>query len=194
MKKIIYVTGAPATGKSTLTENLHKRLPETNIFTYSEKLLTLVKDRSGLKASQDELRRQSSNIITREDIEKLDKQLLSLASSCRGRQNLVIDSHPVTIEKYGFRVTAFAKEQIKVLAPDVIICLYARADIIADRISKNAAGRPLPTLSEIDMHTQLQCQVASIYAIETSASLHFLDADYSPEVLLDNFMHVTKID
>jgi adenylate kinase len=194
LKKLIYLTGAPATGKSTLTENLRKRLPEANVFTYSKQLLTLVEGRSGLTSTQDDLRRQSSNIITREDIEKLDKQLLSLADSCRGHQNLVIDSHPVTIEEYGFRVTPFTKDQIKKLAPDVIVCLYAKAVIIAGRISKNAEGRPLPAPSEIDMHTQLQCQVASIYAIETGASLHFLDADHPPEALLDNFMHVTKID
>lgn len=193
MKKLIYLTGAPATGKSTLTENLRKRLPDAIIFTYSKELLTWVKDRPGLNTTQDDLRRESSNIITKEDVEKVDGQLLDLANSSRGSQNLVIDSHPVTIEKFGFRVTPFAKNQIKQLAPDVIVCLYAAADIIADRITKNAAGRPLPTLSEIDMHTQLQCHVASIYAIETGASLYFLNAAHSPEVLLDNFMDVTKI-
>lgn len=194
MKKLIYLTGAPATGKSTLTENLRRRLPEVNIFTYSKELLILVEGRSGLKATQDDLRRLSSNIITRDDIERLDKQLLSLANSCRGCQNLVIDSHPVTIEKFGFRVTPFTKDQIKQLAPDVIVCLYAKAEIISDRISENAAGRPLPAHSEIDMHTQLQFQVANIYAMETGASIYFLDAAHSPDILLDNFMHVTKID
>lgn len=191
--KLIYLTGAPATGKSTLTENLRKRLPESIIFTYSKELLAWVKGRPGLNTTQDDLRRESSNIITREDIEMVDRQLLDLAKSCRGCQNLVIDSHPVTIEKFGFRVTPFSKNQFKQLSPDVIVCLYAKAEIIADRISKNAAGRPLPTLSEIALHTQLQCQVANIYAIETGASLYFLDAAHQPEVLLNNFMDVTKI-
>jgi adenylate kinase len=132
-------------------------------------------------------------MITREDVEKVDRQLLDVANTCRDRQTLVVDSHPVTIEKFGFRVTPFKKDQLKQLAPDVIVCLYAQAEIIADRISKDAAGRPLPTHSEIDLHTQLQCQVASIYAIETGASLYFLNAAHSPEVLLENFMSVTKI-
>lgn len=194
IKKIIYLTGAPATGKSTLTENLCKRLPETLIFTYSKELLAWVEGRSGLITTQDDLRRESSNIITKENVDEVDRQLLNLASSRKGRQNLVIDSHPVTIEKFGFRVTPFAKDQLKQLAPDIIVCLYAKAEIIADRISKNAAGRPLPSHSDIDLHTQLQCQVASIYAIETGASLYFLDAAHPPEVLLDNFMAVAEIE
>lgn len=193
INKLIYLTGAPATGKSTLTDNLRKHLPKALIFTYSKELLAWVKPHPGSNTTQDDLRRESSSIITREDVEKVDRQLLDLANSCRGRQNLVIDSHPVTIEKFGFRVTPFAKNQLKQLAPDVVVCLYAKAEIIADRISKNAAGRPLPTYSEIDLHTQLQCQMASIYALETGASLYFLDAAHSPEVLLDNFMDVTQI-
>lgn len=191
--KLIYLTGAPATGKSTLTKNLSKRLPGTSIFTYSKELLSYVKGHQGSALSQDDLRRESSRVITHNDVRKVDEQLLILANSCRGNRNLVIDSHPVTIEKYGFRVTPFEKDQLKLLAPNVIVCLYAKAEIIVNRISKNAAGRPLPTLFEIDMHTQLQCQVANIYAIETGASLYFLDAANAPEVLLANFMDVTQM-
>lgn len=191
--KLIYLTGSPATGKSTLTENLLKRLPETIIFTYSKELLAWVKGHPGISTTQDDLRRESSNIITREDIEKVDEHLLAVANSARGCQNMVIDSHPVTIEKFGFRVTPFAKDQLKKLAPNIIVCLYANAEIIADRITKNAAGRPLPTISEIDLHIQLQCQMASIYALDTGASLFFLDAAHPPEILLNNFMSVTRI-
>jgi len=106
---------------------------------------------------------------------------------------MVIDSHPVTIEEFGFRVTPFTKKQLIQLMPDIIICLYARADVLCDRIKKDAAGRPLPSLSEIDLHTQLQCQVAGMYAFEVGASLYYLDAAHPPGVLLDNFLKVTEV-
>lgn len=141
MKKVIYLTGAPATGKSTLTENLRLQQPDTIIFTYSKELLSWIQGRPGINTTQDDLRRESSNIITRNDIERVDKHLLDLVSSTRGRHSLVIDSHPVTIEKFGFRVTSFTKKQIKQLAPDVIVCLYAAADIIAARITKNSSWK-----------------------------------------------------
>ncbi len=50
--------------------------------------------------------------------------------------NLVVDSHPVTIETFGFRVTPFAKAQLHDLAPDVIVCLYADGQTLSDRIKQ----------------------------------------------------------
>lgn len=187
------MTGAPATGKSTLTENLSRQLPDVAVFTYSKELLDWVQRRAKLIATQDDLRRESAKMITREDVRAVDGQLIELANSCRGQQTMVIDSHPVTIEEFGFRVTPFTKNQLGALAPDMIVCLYANAESIIERISKNAAGRPLPSRYEIDLHTQLQCQVASIYAIETGASLYYLNASCSPRDLLENFIRVTEI-
>lgn len=193
MHKIIYLTGAPATGKSTLTKNLSAQIPETLIFTYSKELLVWVKKRENSVATQDDLRRESSSLITREDVNNVDIKLLELVRSSRKRQNMVIDSHPVTIEKFGFRVTPFSKQHIQNLAPDIIVCLYASTEIIAKRIKKNAAGRPLPSPYEIDMHMQLQCQIANMYAFEVNAHLYYLDASHTQEMLLDNFLKVTKI-
>ncbi len=191
--KLVYLTGAPATGKSTLTENLGKLFPKTHIFTYNKELLALVKTRLSSIATQDDLRRESSNIITRDDVEEIDRQLLDLVNSTREKQHIVVDSHPVTIENYGFRVTPFSKRQISQLAPDVIICLYASSEIIADRIKANAAGRPLPSLSDLDLHAQIQCQVASMYAFETGSHLYYLNSGISQELLLDNFLRATNI-
>ncbi len=191
--KIIYLTGAPATGKSTLTENLRHQLPGAVVFTYSKELLDWVQRRTKLIATQDDLRRESAKMITPGDVQAVDSQLVELANSCRGQRTLVVDSHPVTIEEFGFRVTPFTKERLGALAPDVIVCLYANAETIIERISKNAAGRPMPFRYEIDLHNQLQCQVASIYAIETGASLYYLNASCSPDDLLSNFMSVTGV-
>ena len=160
MYKIIYLTGAPATGKSTLTENLGKKIPETLIFTYSKELLARVKERESSVATQDDLRRESSALITHEDVNNVDMELLEIVQSSRKRQNMVIDSHSVTIEKFGFRVTPFSKKQIQNLAPDIIVCLYASSDVIVKRIKQNAAGRPLPSTSEVDLHTQSSFKIS----------------------------------
>jgi len=191
--KIIYLTGAPATGKSTLTENLSQQLPDAVVFTYSKELLDCVQRRTKLISTQDDLRRESAKIITREDVQAVDSQLVALVNSNRGQRTVVVDSHPVTIEEFGFRVTPFTKKQLGGLAPDVIVCLYASPETIIERISKNAAGRPMPLRYEIDLHTQLQCQVASIYAMETGASLYYLNSSCSPDNLLCNLMSITGI-
>lgn len=194
MSKVIYLTGAPATGKSTLTENLAESHSDTSIFTYSKELLKIVRKREGHIATQDDLRQHSASVITHEDVLAVDLRLLDLLKKTRDKQNIVIDSHPVTIENYGFRITPFSKEQIQGLKPDIIVCLYAGADTISMRILENPAGRPVPTDFELDLHTQLQCQVASIYALETGARLFMLDASATKNELLRTFIKVTKMD
>jgi len=192
MAKVIYLTGAPATGKSTLTRNLNNKEPDTVIFTYSKELADWISQKRETLSSQEDLRRESAAIITREDVNQVDQQLLDLVKTKRDTTNIVIDSHPVTIEKYGFRITPFSKEQLAGIKPDVIVCLYAEATVISERIKKDAAGRPLPTSSQLDFHMNLQAQVASQYALDIGASLYFLNADCSPGQLLENFLRVTK--
>jgi adenylate kinase len=63
------------------------------------------------------MHQQSSSLITPEDIAAVDQKLLSFVQERRGRINVIIDSHPVTKENYGFRVTTFSLDQLKALAP-----------------------------------------------------------------------------
>lgn len=193
MGKIIYLTGAPATGKSTLTESLADKAGQVTVFAYSKELMKVVSARAG-QLNQDKMRERSAKLITRDDVMRVDRQLVELVSILRQREGfLVIDSHPVTIEDFGFRVTPFDKVMLNRLAPDIIICLYADAETLEDRIKASPAGRPLPPKAELERHVDLQCQVASIYAIETGASLYFLDASRPSSELLANFMQVTRL-
>jgi adenylate kinase len=193
MGKIIYLTGAPATGKSTLTDDLVEQSNQIAVFTYSKELARVTSARVGL-VTQNDMREQSAKLITREDVEVVDLELVRLARQFKEQNGyLVIDSHPVTIERFGFRVTPFTKEILQQVAPDVIICLYADAETLSARIKADAAGRPLPPTTELDRHVNLQCQIASIYAIETGASLYFLDATKSREEVLKNFLNVSRI-
>lgn len=193
LKKLIYLTGAPATGKSTLSENLLKKVPETHIFTYSKELLNMVNQKDDNLKSQDDLRRESGQCITLEDVNEVDRQLLGFVRTQRHAKNILIDSHAVTIERYGFRVTPFSKQMLSDLAPDVIVCLYADASVISERIKTHAAGRPLPSITQLIYHNNLQTQLASQYAFEVGASLYFLDADCSPDLLLEKLLEVTKL-
>lgn len=192
-KKVIYLTGAPATGKSTLTQHLTEYIPNTHIFTYSKELLDFIRKRDEGVKSQDDLRRESARIITRDDVKEVDKQLLELTKTQRNNKNIIIDSHAVTIENFGFRVTPFSKSQLIDLAPEIIVCLYANASVIGHRIKNNSAGRPLPSIDSLNFHMMLQAQMATQYAFEIGASIYFLDADCEPKVLRDRFLEVTKL-
>ncbi|KSH37691.1 ATP-binding protein [Pseudomonas shirazica] len=193
MGRLIYLTGAPATGKSTLTEGLASLPGQVRVFTYSRELARVVSERVG-QVTQDDMREKSAALITRQDVDRVDRELIAVASALKKEGgNLVVDSHPVTIETFGFRVTPFAKAQLHDLAPDVIVCLYADGQTLSDRIKANPAGRPLPKASELDRHVTLQCEMASLYAFETGAELYFLDAGKSGAEVLQNFLKVSKL-
>lgn len=194
MGKIIYLTGAPATGKSTLTERLVELSDQIIVFTYSKELARVTSQRVG-PVSQKDMREHSAKLITCEDVRLVDSELIELAGECREKEGyLVIDSHAVTIESYGFRVTPFSKAMLHDLAPDVIVCLYADTQTLVGRIKAEPAGRPLPTSKELDRHVSLQCEIASLYAFETGASLHYLDASKSGEEVLQDFLQLSRIE
>lgn len=182
---VVYLTGAPATGKSTLCRNLASRSTSLEIFSYSEKLRHFIATRTSHLLSEDEIRTHSASVVTAEDVAALDEELIDKARSYRSQGPFIIDSHPVTKEAYGFRVTGFSIEALQRLEPDVIICLYTSAEIARQRINANAMGRPLVTHFEADMHTQLQAGVAAQYGVILGKPVYLLDSSASPEALTE---------
>lgn len=186
---VIYLTGAPATGKSTLSRALAKRIPELKVFAYSEELRKLLQRKSGRPSlTEDDIRRESARVVTAKDIEELDQELVEMVLREREHRSILIDSHPVTKEEYGFRVTGFDASTIQQLEPDVLVCLYAPADVIKARIQADDMGRPLPSAFELEMHTQLQAAVVSQYGVLTGKAVYLLDSNRSREELTETLL------
>jgi adenylate kinase len=174
--KVVYLTGPPATGKSTLLDHLAARVPNLLTFSYSRELAAHVGLRINSSLTEDDLRRESAKVVLPSDVVALDESLLALVREKRSTNHIVIDSHAVTKEAFGFRVTPFSRSQLEVLSPTLIICLYAEASVVLDRIEAKAQGRPKPTLFEADYHTTLQGAVAVQYGILLGKPIYFLDA------------------
>lgn len=184
--KVIYLTGAPATGKSTLSRNLARLEPELKVFAYSEELRKLIQRKSGGRAmTEDDIRRQSALVVTPQDVEQLDDELVEMVQLERGHRSILIDSHPVTKEQYGFRVTGFDAPTIQRLNPDVLVCLYAPAEVTRSRIQADAMGRPLISEFEAQMHTHLQAAVVTQYGVLTGKAVYFLDSSATPSALTE---------
>lgn len=192
MGRVIYLTGAPAAGKSTLCVNIQQRAARLLVFSYSALLRDHIRKRDGADIGAAELREKSSRVVTRDDVMAVDTKLIDEINANRDTHDILIDSHPVTKESYGFRVTPFSADQVRAFSPDAIVCLYAPPDVLHRRISTSPDGRPLPSMFEIEMHTHVQVALATQYSINVGKSCYLIDSSVSPEQLIDAAWPILK--
>ncbi|MGD9562525.1 MAG: AAA family ATPase [Pyrinomonadaceae bacterium] len=192
--EVIYLTGPPASGKSTLVTVLEERFQPMKAFVYSRVLADYLSQKSLNQYSQDNLREMSARIITPEDIEIVDTQLLDFVAENVNKSHIVIDSHAVTKEKYGFRVTPFSLEKLRRLSPTLIFALYTTPSVVVNRILKNSQGRPAVSEFEAAFHCELQSSVAITYGINLGLPVYFLDSDRPSDELADEIAKRFKMD
>lgn len=188
MPKVIYLTGAPASGKSSTTRLLTERVPELRIWEYGARLTKHIMVRSADVSSQDDLRARSAGVVTPEDVDEVDGALIAFVAEHRERHPVVIDSHPVTREAYGYRITPFSLERFALLAPDEIWVLYASPDETRRRILADDGGRPMVTEEEARMHTALQASVAATYGMSLGRPVYLFDTAGQREELVDRLV------
>jgi len=122
MGKVILLTGAPATGKSTLRARLAEVLPTVRGFDYGQRLREAIAER-GQSISYAELRAQSSEVIHSSDVRELDEQIIEEIATARREFDVLIDSHAVTREQFGFRAIPFSLSQLSRLKLDAVMVL-----------------------------------------------------------------------
>lgn len=192
MGSVIYITGAPATGKTTLCAYLARRIPDFQHIAYRELLMAHVADRCpGLSVQA--LREAPSQRITCDDVDATDNKLIEVVTKLRKDKHVLVDSHPMSKELYGFRIAPFTPDQIAALKPDVIACLYVEPREIARRIEADAQGRPLPSEFELSVHITLQATIAAEYAYALGKTCYLLNGTMPVEELSDAICRAAKI-
>lgn len=179
--QVVYLTGAPATGKSTLAKRLQSKLSQVRIFSYGELLTQRLNQKHAASFSQSTIREKSGKIITDDDVRELDNELIDEIGRIRKESHVIIDSHPITKESYGFRAIPFASSTLQKISPTMIISLSANPEIIIQRIQKDAQGRPLISEHDALIHNYLQGSVATTYSIVLGIPVYFIDTDNSKE-------------
>lgn len=175
--RVIYLTGAPASGKTSLTRALPGVVSPLEVFEYGERLRNYLAAREEPGLTQESVRRQSAGVVQPEDVKAVDRLLLSFVAEARCRAHVAIDSHAVTKELYGFRVTPYSLDDFALLSPDAICVLFAPPEATTERIERDPAGRPLPTLWESGFHTGLQGSVAVAYGVRLGIPIYFVNSN-----------------
>jgi adenylate kinase len=184
MPKVIYLTGAPASGKSSTTRMLRDHVPDLVVWEYGARLTEHVRGRSDGVVTQDDLRARSAGVVTPQDVDEVDHALIAFVAEHRGSRHILIDSHPVTKEAYGYRITPFSLARFAHLAPDEIWVLFASPEETRRRIAVNDGGRPMVTEEEARMHTAMQASVAATYGMSLGRPVYLFDTAAPREELV----------
>lgn len=190
--KVVLLTGAPATGKSSLTRTIQHRKPEIQIIDYGA-LLLAEKNKLHEQATYEELRSKSAKMISTQDVETMDKQILGMVEEKRKYSHVLIDTHCVTKETFGFRLIPFYFPVISALKLDAVISLYCSPEVIVQRIKADPMGRPIITPDQASKHMQLQDGMAGLYGAISGCPVFFVDSSYSLDSLCETVLGVLEI-
>lgn len=186
----LYLTGAPATGKSTVARAVAART-NGKYLSYGG---ILTDSLSHLVENQAELRAKSSLVISQADVLAADALVERVITEASGESNVVVDSHAITREPYGFRAIPYGFNQWAKMPYTHIVCLWASRDVIRSRIASAADGRPLLTDDEFDMHSQLQSSLALTYAHTGGVSIAFINSAVALDEVIERVIFFVEAD
>ena len=167
---------SPSGGKTTLVERVRHCNPNICGFVYSKLLADYISKKGGNRLTQTALRSKSAVIVTPEDIKAVDSNLIESVRATRKKRHVLIDSHAVTKEKYGYRVTAFSVPVLRALNPTKICVLFTDSDTVIKRIKNDAKGRPQISNFEADFHCFTQAALAVVYGVQVGVPVYFFDS------------------
>jgi adenylate kinase len=182
--KVIMLTGAAGTGKSTLARSALTQIKPLHKIDFGRLLLERKIQQGHSDLTYDRLRELSSKMITREDVREIDADVIASLPTLRQTTNILIDSHAVTRETHGYRITHYSFDQLRTIALDSVVVAYCTPEVLVERHKANPQGRPPISIFEAQHHMALQEGVAMNYAITCGCPCYFLDtSDTAPEVL-----------
>lgn len=187
--KLLYLTGAPATGKSTITNAISQIEPSIQIIRYSDEIKNFYAESKRGQFTTSQLRTESSKIISHSDISNIDRYILEKIQTSAANY-IVLESHAITVESYGFRATPFSVQMLGMIAPNLIVCLYSETDLIFERIKDNPQGRLLQSTENIQVGQFLQMSLALQYGILTNAEIHFINTQQETQVVAQQLVNM----
>jgi len=126
--------------------------------------------------SHEELRDQSSAVVTAELIADLDASLPTLLAGWREDGPVVIDSHPVTSETWGLRALPYSTARLSAIGITHIICLIADGETLLGRIRATPEGRRADDPWKLEQLNNTQLALAAAYAHTLGIGLSAIDA------------------
>lgn len=185
--KLIYVTGAPASGKTTLISNLETKIQPCKAIGYG----TLIRDalaREGTDTAYSDLREKSSKVVSSGTVSSLDDKIADDVQQWLDESHVVIGSHSVNYEDYGIRITPFSAAALSRLPMSAVVILEAAPEELVQRRGENS-GRIWSKSEEAARLQALQIQIGLVYGIMTASPVYVFDANQGPSQLCQSVLN-----
>ena len=183
--KSVLITGAPGVGKSTLTKGLTSTYKDVRSFNYGQILLEFIRRRHR-DATYEDMRERSSELVTPEDVVQADHMVVERLQVELRSAHMLLDSHAVTFESYGNRVTAYNRTEVESLNLGCVIVIELAPEELLSRATADPKGRTWSTAVQAERLQRLQSSLAMTYAVLAGCRMFVLDGSAPPDELLDS--------
>jgi len=143
-------------------------------FDYGELLLRR-KKQEGIVLRYEELREQSSAVVSSKDVSDTDEWVASEIARLRATCDVIIDSHALTREEYGFRAIPYSTRQLDAIKFDAIVVLRCDPQVLITRVSADPRGRRGLTIELARDIQVLQEALGLHYAVVSGCTAFVID-------------------
>lgn len=187
INKIIYLTGAPAAGKSTLASTLALNHADVEVFEYGARMSDWLSRSASVRGpvDQEELRGGTSPYVRLEDIRGVNALMRAWIDERSQHAHLLIDSHQVTFEEFGLFYVPFQDDELWSLPIDEVWVMDVEPHLAIERIERNPKGRPLPSEHLARLHSSSQLAVATAYGAMKGVPVVMFDGSRDEDWIAD---------
>jgi len=186
--KLILLTGIPGIGKSTITQYLEKKIKPIVRFSFGD-LIYEVLQQKGVKCNRLQIRKTPDKFVTINIIKYASKILLERAMEARKINNVVIESHAVVRDFYGFwvipEITDFKSARL-----DAIIVIHTSFNTFRKRMNRAIDGRYEISNQTFQKYQSLLDSVAINFSLKAGCPLYVVETGDDVDKTCLSLLHI----